>query len=119
MIAEVFAVHLVHCCEIPHVAQDVGKGREAASRAPQVEQVAPLAAAALVTKGVLPEPVATARVTGESHATINARINRDDFPVRDRRPSITHGSFMNAPAIARMYWMKSVATTPQSPETVV
>src|SRR5262245_21290771 len=30
------------------------------------------------------------------------RINRDDFPVRDRRPSITHASFMSADAIAKM-----------------
>ena len=30
------------------------------------------------------------------------RINRDDFPVRDRRPSITHASFMSAAAIAKM-----------------
>ncbi len=30
------------------------------------------------------------------------RINRDDFPVRDRRPSITHASFMTADAIAKM-----------------
>jgi predicted amidohydrolase YtcJ len=30
------------------------------------------------------------------------RINRDDFPLRDRRPSITHASFMSAEAIARM-----------------
>lgn len=30
------------------------------------------------------------------------RINRDDFPLRDRRPSITHASFMSADAIARM-----------------
>ena len=31
-----------------------------------------------------------------------ARINRDDFPVRDRRPSITHSSFMSPEAIATM-----------------
>jgi predicted amidohydrolase YtcJ len=37
------------------------------------------------------------------------RINRDDFSVRDRRPSITHGSFMNAPAIARMRTLGVVA----------
>jgi predicted amidohydrolase YtcJ len=30
------------------------------------------------------------------------RINRDDFPVRDQRPSITHSSFMSAEAIAKM-----------------
>ena len=30
------------------------------------------------------------------------RINRDDFPVRDRRPSITHASFMSPEAIAKM-----------------
>src|SRR6187549_316582 len=30
------------------------------------------------------------------------RINREDFPVRGRRPSITHASFMTAAAIAKM-----------------
>jgi predicted amidohydrolase YtcJ len=30
------------------------------------------------------------------------RINRDDFPVRARRPSITHASFLSAEAIAKM-----------------
>jgi predicted amidohydrolase YtcJ len=30
------------------------------------------------------------------------RINRDDFPLRDRRPSITHASFMSADTIAKM-----------------
>ena len=30
------------------------------------------------------------------------RINRDDFPVRERRPSITHASFMSAEAIEKM-----------------
>ena len=30
------------------------------------------------------------------------RINRDDFPVRDWRPSISHASFMSAEAIAKM-----------------
>jgi predicted amidohydrolase YtcJ len=37
------------------------------------------------------------------------RINRDDFPVRDRRPSITHSSFMSPEAIARMQTLGVVA----------
>ena len=37
------------------------------------------------------------------------RINRDDFPVRDRRPSISHGSFMSAEAIAKMQSLGVVA----------
>jgi len=37
------------------------------------------------------------------------RINRDDFPVRDRRPSITHASFMSPEAIARMQTLGVVA----------
>jgi predicted amidohydrolase YtcJ len=37
------------------------------------------------------------------------RINRDDFPVRDRRPSITHASFMTAEAIAKMKALGVVA----------
>ena len=37
------------------------------------------------------------------------RINRDDFPVRDRRPSITHASFMSREAIARMKTLGVVA----------
>jgi len=37
------------------------------------------------------------------------RINRDDFPVRDRRPSITHASFMSAEAIAKMQKLGIVA----------
>jgi predicted amidohydrolase YtcJ len=37
------------------------------------------------------------------------RINRDDFPVRDRRPSITHGSFMSAEAIEKMRTLGVVA----------
>jgi predicted amidohydrolase YtcJ len=37
------------------------------------------------------------------------RINRDDFPVRDRRPSITHASFMSADVIARMKALGAVA----------
>ena len=37
------------------------------------------------------------------------RIDRDDFPVRDRRPSITHASFMSAEAIARMKALGVVA----------
>jgi predicted amidohydrolase YtcJ len=37
------------------------------------------------------------------------RINRDDFPVRDRRPSITHASFMTPEAIAKMQTLGIVA----------
>jgi predicted amidohydrolase YtcJ len=37
------------------------------------------------------------------------RINRDDFPVRDKRPSITHGSFMSADTIAKMQALGIVA----------
>jgi predicted amidohydrolase YtcJ len=37
------------------------------------------------------------------------RINRDDFPVRERRPSITHSSFMSAEAIAKMKSLGIVA----------
>ena len=37
------------------------------------------------------------------------RINRDDFPVRDRRPSITHASFMTADTIAKMKALGVVA----------
>jgi predicted amidohydrolase YtcJ len=37
------------------------------------------------------------------------RINRDDFPVRDRRPSITHSSFMSPEAIAKMKTLGIVA----------
>jgi predicted amidohydrolase YtcJ len=37
------------------------------------------------------------------------RIDRDDFPVRDRRPSITHASFMSPEAIARMKTLGVVA----------
>jgi predicted amidohydrolase YtcJ len=37
------------------------------------------------------------------------RINRDDFPVRDRRPSITHASFMSPEAIAKMQTLGVVA----------
>jgi predicted amidohydrolase YtcJ len=37
------------------------------------------------------------------------RINRDDFPVRDRRPSITHASFMSPEAIAKMRALGVVA----------
>ena len=37
------------------------------------------------------------------------RINRDDFAVRDRRPSITHASFMSAEAIDRMRALGIVA----------
>jgi predicted amidohydrolase YtcJ len=37
------------------------------------------------------------------------RINRDDFPVRERRPSITHASFMSAEAIAKMRALGVVA----------
>jgi predicted amidohydrolase YtcJ len=37
------------------------------------------------------------------------RINRDDFPVRPRRPSITHSSFMSPEAIAKMKALGVVA----------
>jgi predicted amidohydrolase YtcJ len=37
------------------------------------------------------------------------RINRDDFPVRDQRPSITHSSFMSPEAIAKMKALGAVA----------
>ena len=37
------------------------------------------------------------------------RINRDDFPVRARRPSITHASFMSREAIAKMQALGVVA----------
>ena len=37
------------------------------------------------------------------------RINRDDFPVRDRRPSITHASFMTPAAIDKMQTLGIVA----------
>jgi predicted amidohydrolase YtcJ len=37
------------------------------------------------------------------------RINRDDFPVRARRPSITHASFMSPEAIAKMKALGIVA----------
>ena len=37
------------------------------------------------------------------------RINRDDFPVRDRRPSITHASFMSPEAIGKMQALGVVA----------
>jgi predicted amidohydrolase YtcJ len=37
------------------------------------------------------------------------RINRNDFPVHDRRPSITHASFMSAEAIAKMKSLGVVA----------
>jgi predicted amidohydrolase YtcJ len=37
------------------------------------------------------------------------RINRDDFPVGDKRPSITHGSFMSVETIARMQTLGIVA----------
>ena len=37
------------------------------------------------------------------------RINRDDFPVRDRRPSITHASFMGRDIIDKMQALGVVA----------
>jgi predicted amidohydrolase YtcJ len=37
------------------------------------------------------------------------RINRDDFPVRDKRPSITHASFMSPEAIKKMQTLGVVA----------
>jgi hypothetical protein len=48
---------------------------------------------------------------GAVHNMIDAyeRINRDDFPVRDRRPSITHASFMSREAITKMNELGVVA----------
>ena len=37
------------------------------------------------------------------------RVDRDDFPVRDRRPSITHASFMSPEAIRKMHALGVVA----------
>src|SRR4026209_1164916 len=37
------------------------------------------------------------------------RINRDDFPVRPRRPRITHASFISPAAIAKMKALGIVA----------
>ena len=55
----------------------------------------------------------TAHAQGDAavEAMVDAyeRINREDFPVRDRRPSITHASFMSAEAIARMQALGIVA----------
>lgn len=48
---------------------------------------------------------------GAVHNMIEAyeRINREDFPVRDRRPNITHSNFMSAEAIERMNELGVVA----------
>jgi hypothetical protein len=48
---------------------------------------------------------------GAVHNMLDAyeRINRDDFPVRDLRPSITHASFMSAESIERMQQLGVVA----------
>ncbi len=48
---------------------------------------------------------------GAVHNMIEAyeRINRDDFPVKDMRPSITHASFMTAEAIQKMQELGIVA----------
>jgi hypothetical protein len=48
---------------------------------------------------------------GAVHNMIDAyeRINRDDFPVVNLRPSITHASFMSAEAIERMQQLGVVA----------
>ena len=55
----------------------------------------------------------TAHAQGDAavDALIDAyeRIDRSDFPVRERRPSITHGSFMSAEAITRMQSLGIVA----------
>ena len=53
----------------------------------------------------------TRRATRAVDALLEAyeRINRDDFPVRDRRPSITHANFMSAEAIAKMQALGVVA----------
>jgi predicted amidohydrolase YtcJ len=48
---------------------------------------------------------------GAVHTLLDAyeRINREDFPVRDRRPSITHASFMSAEAVSKMQQLGVVA----------
>jgi predicted amidohydrolase YtcJ len=48
---------------------------------------------------------------GAVHNMIDAyaRINENDFPVRDRRPSITHANFMSAEAIGKMKELGVVA----------
>jgi predicted amidohydrolase YtcJ len=48
---------------------------------------------------------------GAVHNMLDAyeRINRDDFPVKEMRPSITHASFMSAEAIGRMQQLGVVA----------
>jgi hypothetical protein len=48
---------------------------------------------------------------GAVHNMLDAyeRINRDDFPVRERRPSITHANFMSADAIGKMNELGVVA----------
>lgn len=48
---------------------------------------------------------------GAVHNMLDAyeRINRDDFPVRERRPSITHASFMSREAIDKMRELGVVA----------
>ncbi|MEX2302395.1 MAG: amidohydrolase [Bryobacterales bacterium] len=48
---------------------------------------------------------------GAVHNMIDAytRINENDFPVRDRRPSITHANFMSAEAIQKMKELGVVA----------
>lgn len=55
----------------------------------------------------------TAHAQGDAavEAMVDAyeRINRSDFPVRDRRPSITHASFMSAEAIEKMRTLGVVA----------
>ena len=55
----------------------------------------------------------TAHAQGDAavEALIEAyeRINRDDFAVRDRRPSVTHASFMSPEAIGKMQALGVVA----------
>jgi len=48
---------------------------------------------------------------GAVHNMLDAyeRINRDDFPVRERRPNITHASFMSREAIEKMQQLGVVA----------
>ncbi len=48
---------------------------------------------------------------GAVHNMLDAyeRINRDDFPVREKRPSITHANFMSAEAIRKMKELGAVA----------
>jgi hypothetical protein len=46
---------------------------------------------------------------GQNMVDAYERINRDDFPVKDLRPNITHASFMSAEAIDKMQELGIVA----------